>query len=103
MTYYSTCRMWRPDAERLPGEVMLASIGTLAMVALLALVLSNRVSPLVALIVVPIAAACLAGLASTMPALAVAGISRIAPVAGMFVFAIIFFGLMTELGLLAPL
>lgn len=82
---------------------MLAITGTLATVMLIALVLSNRASPLVALIVVPIVAACLIGMMKLIPALAVAGISKIAPVAGMFVFAIIFFGLMTELGLLTPL
>ncbi len=82
---------------------MLALIGTLAVAALLALVLTNRSSPLVALILVPIVATLLLGLGTAVPGYAVAGISKIAPVAGMFVFAIIFFGLMTELGLLAPL
>jgi CitMHS family citrate-Mg2+:H+ or citrate-Ca2+:H+ symporter len=82
---------------------LLAIIGLLAIIALLAMVLTNRTSPLVALILVPIVAASLAGLGSSVPEFAVAGISKIAPVAGMFVFAIIFFGLMTELGLLNPL
>lgn len=82
---------------------MLAIIGLTAIVALLALVLTNRTSPLVALILVPIVAAALAGFGGAIPGFAIAGISKIAPVAGMFVFAIIFFGLMTELGLLAPL
>jgi CitMHS family citrate-Mg2+:H+ or citrate-Ca2+:H+ symporter len=82
---------------------MLALIGTLAVVALLVLILTNRCSPLVALIIVPIVAAVLLGQTVAMPGYAVSGISKIAPVAGMFVFAIIFFGLMTELGMLAPL
>lgn len=82
---------------------MLAIIGALAIASLLALILSNRTSPLAALIVVPVAAALLAGLGPTIPGDIVAGIAKIAPVAGMFVFAILFFGIMTDVGLLAPL
>lgn len=82
---------------------MLAIIGVLAIIAMLALILTNRTSPLVALILVPIVAAILIGSGSAIPGFAIAGIIKIAPIAGMFIFAIIFFGLMTELGLLAPL
>lgn len=82
---------------------MLAIIGTLAVVTLLAIILSNRVSPLAALILVPVVAATLAGLGPAIPGYVVAGIAKIAPVAGMFVFAILFFGIMTDAGLLAPL
>lgn len=82
---------------------MLALIGILAVVTLLAIILSNRVSPLAALILVPVVAAVVAGLAPAIPGYVVAGIAKIAPVAGMFVFAILFFGIMTDAGLLAPL
>lgn len=82
---------------------MLAIIGALAVLALLALILSNRTSPLAALILVPVAAALLAGLGGAIPAYVLAGIGKIAPVAGMFIFAILFFGIMTDAGLLAPL
>jgi CitMHS family citrate-Mg2+:H+ or citrate-Ca2+:H+ symporter len=82
---------------------MLALIGVTAVIVLLAAILSNRVSPLAALILVPVLAAVLAGLAPAVPGYVVAGITKIAPVAGMFVFAILFFGIMTDAGLLAPL
>jgi CitMHS family citrate-Mg2+:H+ or citrate-Ca2+:H+ symporter len=82
---------------------MLATIGTLSVLSLLALILSNRMSPLVALILVPVAAALVAGLGYAVPDYVLAGITKIAPVAGMFVFAILFFGIMTDVGLLAPL
>lgn len=82
---------------------MLALIGALAIVSLLALILSNRTSPLSALILVPVIAALLVGLGPAVPGYIVAGIAKIAPVAGMFVFAILFFGIMTDVGLLAPL
>jgi CitMHS family citrate-Mg2+:H+ or citrate-Ca2+:H+ symporter len=82
---------------------MLAIIGMITIVALLALILSNRVSPIAALILVPLLGALLAGLGGQVPAYVVSGIGKIAPVAGMFVFAILFFGVMTDAGLLAPI
>lgn len=81
---------------------MLAFIGACAVVSLLALILSNRVSPIAALILVPVVASIAIGQAGAMPDQVVAGITRIAPVAGMFIFAILFFGIMTDAGLLAP-
>lgn len=82
---------------------MLAVTGLSVIIILQMLVLTNRTSPLVALILVPVTAAVFLGLGGAIPGFAISGISKIAPVAGMFVFAILFFGLMTELGLLAPL
>src|SRR4051812_10966025 len=82
---------------------MLALIAAATIIALLAAILSNRVSPLAALILIPIAGAIAAGVAPGIPDYIVAGLAKIAPVAGMFVFAILFFGIMTDAGLLAPL
>lgn len=82
---------------------MLALAGTLSVLLLLGLILSNRVSPLVALVLVPVIAALLLGQGAAMPGQIVAGIAKVAPVAGMFVFAILFFGVMTDVGLLDPI
>jgi CitMHS family citrate-Mg2+:H+ or citrate-Ca2+:H+ symporter len=82
---------------------MLALIAAATIVSLLAVILSNRVSPLAALILIPIAGAIAAGVAPGIPDYIVGGLAKIAPVAGMFVFAILFFGIMTDAGLLAPL
>lgn len=82
---------------------MLAVTGGMTLLALLALVLSNRISPLAALILLPIVGASLVGLGPHVPAYIVTGLTKIAPVAGMFVFAILFFGIMTDAGLLAPI
>lgn len=82
---------------------MLALTGVAAIVALLALILSNRLAPAAALILVPVLASLLIGQAGQMPAHLIEGITRIAPVAGMFVFAILFFGIMTDVGLLDPI
>jgi CitMHS family citrate-Mg2+:H+ or citrate-Ca2+:H+ symporter len=82
---------------------MLALIAAATIMSLLAAILSNRVSPLAALILIPIAGATAAGLAPGIPDYILGGLGKIAPVAGMFVFAILFFGIMTDAGLLAPL
>jgi len=81
---------------------MLEAVAAATILLLLVAILSNRVSPLVALILVPIAGALLAGFAVEIPDFIVSGIVKIAPVAGMFVFAILFFGIMTDAGVLAP-
>jgi len=82
---------------------MLVTIGILVICGLLAVILLNRLSPIAALILVPVAGALAAGFGLQTAKFMVAGISEIAPVAGMFVFAILFFGIMTDAGLLEPL
>jgi len=82
---------------------MLALIGTLAIVALFTLIITKRLSPLVALIAVPIIAALLAGFGLATAKHVVHGIQNIGPVAGMFVFAILFFGILTDAGMLDPI
>lgn len=82
---------------------MLAIVAAATILSLLVVILSNRVSPLAALILIPIAGALIAGDGTGIPAYIVDGLAKIAPVAGMFVFAILFFGIMTDAGLLAPM
>jgi citrate-Mg2+:H+ or citrate-Ca2+:H+ symporter, CitMHS family len=81
---------------------MLALLGLLTILVLLAAILSRRMTPLVALIVVPIGAALLGGLGRESGKWAVAGLQSIAPVVAMFVFAILFFGVVTDAGLFEP-
>jgi CitMHS family citrate-Mg2+:H+ or citrate-Ca2+:H+ symporter len=81
---------------------MLALLGFTTIALLLALILSKRASPLVALVAVPIVAAIVAGQASSLGELVTSGIQQTAPVAATFVFAIIYFGVMSDAGLLDP-
>lgn len=81
---------------------MLEVVAAATILSLLVAILSNRVSPLVALILIPIVGAAAAGLGSAIPGYILGGIGKIAPVAGMFVFAILFFGIMADAGVLAP-
>ena len=82
---------------------MLALLGAATIVVLLALIMFNRCSPLVALIAVPAAMGVLGGFGGQTAAFMVQGITNIAPVAAMFVFAIVFFGVMTDAGMLDPI
>jgi CitMHS family citrate-Mg2+:H+ or citrate-Ca2+:H+ symporter len=81
----------------------LALLGLLTIVSVLAAIMSRRVTPLIALIVLPTLAALLGGFGLQTGTFAIAGIKETAPVAAMFVFAILFFGVMTDAGLLDPI
>jgi citrate-Mg2+:H+ or citrate-Ca2+:H+ symporter, CitMHS family len=80
-----------------------ALLGLATVLVLLALILSRRLSPLVALIVVPTAASLAAGFGLATAQFMLAGIQQTATVAAMFVFAILFFGIMTDAGMLDPI
>jgi citrate-Mg2+:H+ or citrate-Ca2+:H+ symporter, CitMHS family len=82
---------------------VLALLGLSTVVLVLALIMSRRMSPLVALIVVPTGAALVGGFGARAPEFIVDGLQQIAPVAAMFVFAILFFGIMTDAGMLDPI
>ena len=81
---------------------MLALLGLATIALLLTAILTKKMSPLVALIAIPIAAALIGGFGIETSKFIVGGITRIAPVAGMFVFAILFFGIVTDAGMLDP-
>jgi CitMHS family citrate-Mg2+:H+ or citrate-Ca2+:H+ symporter len=83
--------------------VTLALLGLATVLALLAAIGSKRLTPLVALIVIPIAAALGSGFGLETGKFVMAGIQGMAPVVAMFVFAILFFGVMTDAGLLDPI
>jgi CitMHS family citrate-Mg2+:H+ or citrate-Ca2+:H+ symporter len=81
----------------------LALLGLITILALLAAILSKRVSPLAALTVIPVLASIAGGFGLKTGGFMVAGIQNIAPVVGMFVFAILFFGILTDAGMLEPI
>ncbi|MDU2064010.1 MAG: citrate:proton symporter [Sporomusaceae bacterium] len=82
---------------------MLALLGLVTIVTLLGVIITKRMSPLVALIAVPIAASLIGGFGLATGKFMIKGIQGIAPVATMFVFAILFFGVMSDAGLFDPI
>jgi CitMHS family citrate-Mg2+:H+ or citrate-Ca2+:H+ symporter len=81
----------------------LAWLGFITVGLFLAAVLSERVSVLVASILIPAAMAVVAGAAPQLGEMMYAGVMRVAPVGVMMMFAILYFGLMLDLGLFEPL
>jgi len=81
---------------------VLALLGFLTVATLFVLIVSRLASPLVALIAVPIAAALAGGFGLATAKFIVTGLQQIAPVAAMFVFAILYFGIITDAGTLEP-
>lgn len=67
------------------------------------LVMSKRLSPLVALILVPVAFASLGGFATQLGPMMFDGVKMLAPTGIMLTFAILYFCMMTDAGLFNPL
>lgn len=82
---------------------MLALIGLLTILVLLATIITKKLSPLIALTAVPIVGALVAGFGLGIGKFIIDGLKNIAPVATMFVFAIIFFGVLSDAGLFDPI
>ena len=82
---------------------MIALLGLVAVLAVLALITTRRMTSLVALIVVPVTASIAMGFGIRTSAFIVEGIQQTAPVAAMFLFAILYFGVMTDAGMLDPI
>ncbi|RMR83372.1 Citrate transporter [Pseudomonas coronafaciens pv. striafaciens] len=92
-----------PHRDAKEDQPMLATLGVITILAMLVSIMSKRISPLVALIALPIIAALLAGFGLQTSGFIITGIKNVAPVVGMFVFAILFFGIMTDAGMLDPI
>ncbi|ANI91887.1 CitMHS family transporter [Dietzia timorensis] len=82
---------------------MLVVLG-LAMVAVfMYLIMSKRATPVVALLLVPVAFGLFAGAGLGVSDMIIDGIKDLAPTAAMLFFAIIFFGIMIDVGLFDPI
>ena len=82
---------------------MLALLGLATIVVLLTAIMTKRMSPLIALILIPVAASLIGGFGWDTGKFIVTGLQSLAPVVGMFVFAILFFGVVTDAGMLDPI
>jgi CitMHS family citrate-Mg2+:H+ or citrate-Ca2+:H+ symporter len=81
--------------------ILITGIATIAL--LLLLILSKKMSALSALVIVPVIGALVAGFGYETATFAINGIKNIAPVVAMFVFAILFFGVLTDAGMFDPI
>ncbi|MDH2327740.1 citrate:proton symporter [Cereibacter sp. SYSU M97828] len=69
----------------------------------MAAIMTNRMSALIALISVPILFAVIGGFGPQVPDMVIEGVTKIAPTAVLLLFAILYFGLMIDVGLFDPL
>jgi citrate-Mg2+:H+ or citrate-Ca2+:H+ symporter, CitMHS family len=81
----------------------LSLLGLLTILTLQIAILSKKVSPLIGLTVFPVLAALAGGFGFETARFVLSGIQSISPIVAMFVFAILFFGIMTEARLLEPI
>lgn len=82
---------------------MLALLGFLTIIVFLGLILTKRMSVIVALIIVPIVFAVIGGFGLEMGEFMLEGIKGVAPTGIMLGFAILYFGIMNNAGLFDPL
>ncbi|MGF6489673.1 citrate transporter [Pseudomonas simiae] len=82
---------------------MLIFLSYAMIVCFMYLIMSKRLSPLVALLLVPVAFGCLGGFATQLGAMMYDGVKMLAPTGIMLTFAILYFCLMTDAGLFNPL
>ena len=82
---------------------MLAALGFATIAIFLFAIMTKRVSVLVALILIPTAAGLVAGAGAGLGKMMLEGISRVAPVGVMIIFAVLYFGLMLDVGLFEPM
>jgi len=82
---------------------MVATLGFLTIMVFLLLILTKKVSVIVALIIVPLVFALIGGFGSELGTLMLDGILSVAPTGIMLGFAILFFGVMNNAGLFDPI
>lgn len=84
-------------------EVKLALLGFGLVAGFLGAVMSGRLSAAVGLILIPMLFAVLGGFATQIGPMVVGGLKELAPTATMLIFAILYFGVMIDVGLFNPI
>jgi citrate-Mg2+:H+ or citrate-Ca2+:H+ symporter, CitMHS family len=82
---------------------MLTILAFSMVIAFMALIMTKRMAPLTALILVPIAFGVLGGFAPELGGMMLAGVTKIAPTGIMLTFAILYFAIMIDAGLFEPI
>ncbi|MCS3780504.1 CitMHS family transporter [Tsukamurella ocularis] len=81
---------------------MLTVLGLTMVAAFMVVIMTRRATPIVALIAIPVIFGLLAGAGTGIGTMITGGIEDLAPTAAMLFFAIIFFGVMIDVGLFDP-
>lgn len=82
---------------------MLAILGFLTILVFMYLIMSKRLSALIALMLVPVVFAMIGGFSNAIGEMMLKGLTGVAPTGIMIMFAILYFGIMIDAGLFDPL
>lgn len=82
---------------------MLALLGFLMIIVFMFLIMTKRLTAMIALMVVPIVFALIGGFGKELGPMALEGIKSVAPTGIMILFAILFFGIMIDAGVFDPI
>ncbi|KKB35703.1 CitMHS family transporter [Bacillus thermotolerans] len=82
---------------------MLAILGYLMVFVFMFLIMTGRLSALIALIIVPVVFAIIGGFSSELGTMIIDGVGQLAPTGVMLMFAILYFGIMIDAGLFDPI
>ena len=91
------------DVAFVPPEWVLVLLGFTMVLAFMTLIMTKRLTPMVALILVPTAFGLFAGAGLGLGDMILDSIGKMAPTAALLMFAIMFFGIMIDVGLFDPL
>jgi CitMHS family citrate-Mg2+:H+ or citrate-Ca2+:H+ symporter len=92
----------RADEKLEVGGSMLTLLAYAMVLVFMALIMTDRLSALLALILVPIAFALIGGFGGAMGPMMLDGIRNLAPTGVLLLFAILYFGIMIDAGLFDP-
>lgn len=91
------------DLAFIPPEWVLVVLGFTMVLVFMTLIMTKRLTPMVALIIVPTAFGLFAGAGLGLGDMVLDAIGKMAPTAALLMFAIMFFGIMIDVGLFDPL
>ncbi|MDR6866448.1 CitMHS family citrate-Mg2+:H+ or citrate-Ca2+:H+ symporter [Microbacterium resistens] len=91
------------DLAFLPPEWVLVVLGFVMVLVFMTLIMTKRLTPMVALILVPTVFGLFAGAGLGLGDMILDSIAKMAPTAALLMFAIMFFGIMIDVGLFDPL
>ncbi|WHZ57334.1 CitMHS family transporter [Metabacillus hrfriensis] len=84
-------------------KTMLALLGFLMIITFMILIMTKRLTAMIALMVVPVVFALIGGFGKEIGPMALDGIKSVAPTGIMILFAILFFGIMIDAGVFDPI
>ncbi|MGO1949397.1 MAG: CitMHS family transporter [Mycobacteriaceae bacterium] len=91
------------DLSHTPSDGILVALGFLMILTFMVLIMTSRMTPMIALILVPTIFGLIGGAGLGLGDMVIDAVKDMAPTAALLMFAIMFFGIMIDVGLFDPL